>query len=77
MEQQMIFKSDYCPIRTIPCACIECRNSMDLPWYPYLVPKDQPRYSSVTNLKYYPIWGEYNDWVIMDFIDKGTYEEDH
>ena len=27
--------------------------------------------------KYYPILGKHNDGVIMDFIDKGTYEEEH
>ena len=48
---------------------------MDLPWDPYIVPKDQPRYYSVTKFKYYPILGQHNDWEITDFIDKGTYKE--
>ena len=32
----------------MPFACIDLRNSMDLPCDQYLVPKDQPRYYSVT-----------------------------
>ena len=54
-----------CSIKIIPCYCIDFRSSMDLP-------KDQPRYTSVTKWKYYSILVKHNDWVIMYFIDKGT-----
>ena len=37
-----------CTINGIPCPCIYCINFMSLPWDPYLVPKDQLRYYSVT-----------------------------
>ena len=52
----------------IPGACINFRNSMDLTCDPYLVPKDQIIYCSVTKWKYYPILGKQNDWEIMYFI---------
>ena len=48
------------------------RNAIDLTWYLSLVPKDQPIYSSAIKYKYYPILGKYNDWVIINLIDKGT-----
>ena len=66
-----------CSIRIISCDFIVCINAMDLPWGPYLVPKDQSRYSSAKKFKYYPILGEHNDWVIMDFIDKFIDEEEY
>ena len=55
-------------IRIIPFACIYFISDMDLPWDPYLVPKDQLKYYSVTKLKYYPILGKHNDQEIMYFI---------
>ena len=63
-----------CAIRIIPCACLDFRNSIDLPWDPFIVPNYQPRYSSVTKYKYYSILGQHNYWLIMDFIDIGTDE---
>ena len=45
---------------------------MDLPWDITLTTKDQTRYSPVTKLKYDTILEKYNNWVIMNFIDKGT-----
>ena len=56
----------------IPCSCIDCRNTMDLTWDPYLVPKYHP---NSVKIKYYPILGKYNDWTIMGFIGKVTDEE--
>ena len=50
-------------------------DTMGLPWHTSLVPKVQPRYSTVTKFKYYPILGEHNDWVIMNFIKKCIDEE--
>ena len=49
---------------------------MGLPWDPYLVQKDKPRYYSVTKLKYYPIIRKRNNWFIMYFIDKETDEKE-
>ena len=57
------------------CSCIVIRNSMGLTWDPYLVLKGQTRYSLVKKCKYYLILGEHNDWIMMDFIYKGTYDE--
>ena len=37
-----------CATKRIPYACIDCINAINLPWDPYLVVKNQPRYSSVT-----------------------------
>ena len=54
--------------RRIPCTFIDFINSMDLPWDPYIVPKDHPRYSSITKYKYDLILGKQNDWEIMYFI---------
>ena len=50
---------------------------MNSPWYPYIVPKDNPRYYSATKFKYDPIAGKDNDWEIMYFIDKGTHEQEY
>ena len=50
---------------------------MDLWWDPYIVPRDHPRYFSVTKCKYYPILGKYNYWLIINFTDKVTNEEDY
>ena len=61
----------------IPCDFIDCRNAVDLPWEPYLVPKDHPRYSPVTKFKYNIILGNHNDGVIFDLIDKGTHEGEY
>ena len=60
-----------------PCDCIECRNAMYLPWYPYILPRDKPRYYSITKFKYYPISGEHNYLIIIYFIEKGTYEDEY
>ena len=49
-------------IRIIPFSYIDLINSIDLPWDTSLVAKYQPRYSSVTKWKDYPILGKYNDW---------------
>ena len=43
---------------------------------PSLIPKDLPRYSSATKLKYYPILGKHNDCVKMDFIKKEGIDEE-
>ena len=66
-----------CSIIRIPCAFIYFMNTMDLTWYPYLVPNYNPIYSSVTKCKYYPIRGKHNGWVIKYLIDKGTDEEEY
>ena len=50
---------------------------MDLPWYPYIIPKNQPRYSSVTKFKYYPILGNHNDCVIMGSVGKVKNEDEY
>ena len=64
----------YAIIRT-PYACIEWINDMYLQWYPYIVPNDQTRYSSVEKWKCYPILGKHDDRVIMYFFNIITYEE--
>ena len=46
-----------CDIIITPCDYMYYTNAMDLPWYPYLVPKYRPSYYSVTKFKYYPILG--------------------
>ena len=66
-----------CDTRIIPYDCIKWSNTMYLPRDPYLVPKNQSIYSSETKWKYYPILGKHNDWEIMDFIAKGTDEEEY
>ena len=58
----------------IPCACTEFINAIYLPWYPYILTKDNPRYFSVIQFKYYPILEKYNILLMIDFIDIGTYE---
>ena len=50
---------------------------MYLSWDASLVPMDQPRYSLVSNWKYYQILGKHNDMILMDLIDKGTDEEEY
>ena len=50
-----------CEIRRMPCAFIDHINSMDLPCDTYLVPKYQPRYSSVIKCKYYPVLGKHDE----------------
>ena len=42
-----------------------------------LVPKDYPRYPSVTKWKYYQILGKHNNRVVINFIDKVAYEEQY
>ena len=64
-------------LNIILCSYLYFRNSMDLPWDPYLVPRDKSRYYSVKKCKYYPILGKHNDWVITDFIEKDTDEEEY
>ena len=63
-----------CTMIRITCACIYCINSIDLPWDPYLVQKDQPGCFSVKKLKYYPILGKHNDCLIINSIYKGADE---
>ena len=50
---------------------------MGLLWDTYLVPNYQPMPTSVTKLKYYPILGGSDYWIIMDYIDKVTDEEEY
>ena len=63
-------------IRIIPSDFIELINSVCLQWYPYLAPKYQPRYSSVTQCKYYQILGKHNYWLMVYFIDNGTDDQE-
>ena len=46
---------------------------MDLPWYTYLVPKYQTRYSSLIKWKYYPILGKHIE-NLEDIIGKDISE---
>ena len=50
---------------------------MELPWDPYLLPKDYLRYSSVTKFKYYHILEKDNYWVIISLVCKVTYKEEY
>ena len=49
---------------------------MNLRYYPSLVPKDHPRYSSAKN-KYDQILGKHNDRLILDFIERGSDKEEY
>ena len=64
----------YISIRIIPGAFIGYINEIGLPFDPYLVINDQPRYYSLTKFTYYRILGKYNYLVIMNFIKKYTDE---
>ena len=50
---------------------------MDLSWDSFIVPKDKPRYSSVTKYKYHPIVGKHNYRVIMNLVEKVTDKEEY
>ena len=66
-----------CAIRRIPCACAACIEQMQKHWDPKIKdPSEQPRYSPVQQCTYSSILGAYNDWVIMDFKNKATPEEE-
>ena len=64
-------------IRIIPCSCVELSYAIDLPCNPYLLPKDYPWFSSVTEFTCYLVIGKHNDWEILYLINKGTYEEEY
>eukprot|EP00957_Ditylum_brightwellii_P152844 11633712-Ditylum_brightwellii.AAC.1 len=49
----------------IPCACHASTNKFDSQWDMKLEPEDQPRYAPVEDCIYYPVLGEYNNWIIM------------
>ena len=51
-----------CKIKMTPYDYIGCRNSMDLPWDPYIVPKDQPILFLVKKRKYDQVLGEHKNW---------------
>ena len=63
-----------CSIIITTCYCIEYRNATNLPWDTSPVPKYQPIYYSVNKWRHYQILGGNNDRLIMNLIDKGTYE---
>jgi hypothetical protein len=66
-----------CAIRRIPCACPACVQTLLLDWDPTItIPKDQPRYQPVKRCHFHDILGKYNNWIIMEFNNKGSPDED-
>ena len=62
----------------IPCSCHACTTILSLSWDSKTKEEvNQPRYGRVYNCKYSQIIGCYNNWIIIDFVDDGTYEEDY
>ena len=49
----------------------------DKVWIAKVNDKDQPRYAHVPNCKYNAIFGSYNDWIIMTFVNKKTPDNEY
>ena len=60
-------------IRRIPCNCHACTTIFSLSWDSKIKEAvDQPRYYRVYTCKYSEILGCHNNWIIMNFVDDGT-----
>ena len=59
-----------CAIQRITCACTFCIGQLNKAWIPKIDDKDQPWYAHVPNCKYNAIFGNFNDWIIIEFVNK-------
>ena len=65
-------------IRMITCSCHTCTTTLCLSWdYKIKYARNQPRYERVYDCKYSLIIGSHNNWIIINFIDDGTYEREY
>ena len=65
-----------CVIRRIPCACPACVAQLDKYWSPTITPSSQSRYAHVENCYYNIILEQYNNCIIMNFLDSKTPQVD-
>ena len=65
-------------IRRIPYNCHASTTILYLSWDSKIKEAvNQPRYGIVYNWKYSQILGFHNNWIIINSLDGGTYEEIH
>ena len=66
----------FCVIHRITCACPCCVDQLDKYWLPTIYPSSQPRYAHVDFSEYIKILEHYNDWIIVNFLEKKTPQVD-
>ena len=57
-------------VRRIPCSCKKCSKQKKLSWKSGVDAIKQPRFARNTECKYAPIFGPYNDWMIITTTPK-------
>ena len=62
-------------LRRIPCACSTCLNKLALPWQEHVDAHLQPRFRHNDRCKYIKVFGDMNDWIIIDVIPNKTEDE--
>ena len=63
-------------VRRIPCSCVFCVQNKSLPWVHNIEANLQPRFQPNKQCLYNKVFGEYNDWIIIDVKPK-TIEDDN
>ena len=66
-----------CLIQQISCACDSCDKCFDNPWYPGVYHVKQPRYQSVVDCTYLPLFGTFRNWNNIQFTNENTPNEDY
>ena len=61
-----------CEICRTPCACVACISILDRPWISGIPSDKQERYKSVTKCTYCPVLGSFNNWNIIQLLQKST-----
>ena len=65
-----------CAILLIPCACTQCKFTLDKPWDLGVTSHQQPCYQLVKYLTYCPVLGSFNNWNIIQLSHKATCSDD-
>ena len=62
-------------LKIISCSYHACKTQLYMTWgYKIKDAYNHPIYGRVYGRKYFIILGSQNNWIIMNFIDDGTYE---
>ena len=56
----------------IPYSCTLCTSIMDQPWVPGMQLQQQPLYRLVQYFTYWPMFGSFNNWNIIQLSHKAT-----
>ena len=61
-----------CAISRIPCACVAYKSILYKPWISGIPSDKQERYKPVTNCTYWLVLVSFNNWNIIQLLQKST-----